>query len=242
MSDSLPDLIARDLWKLELNFNVTHLEYTAETIRLNEIDTVLDFVASKHREKAEEQQRGTDVKRIEFWQHPWHFLIGDFNALSRSDYSEGAWSKIAQQRHASSWPYPPEDDLLNLLLNGVDSRMEQSTSRIPVYVDAITANTESEKSCFVLRKDMIEVSPHLDISKDMRCGAWTSYYGTRIDYILLSNKTYWNDRVMRTAESNTPNEFAENVALTLMENTYQVLSTIPLTDHNMVVVEAILVL
>lgn len=81
---------------------VTHLDHRTEPQRMSEVNALLKITAL--------------VKTP-------HVILGDFNALRRSDYTDDEWNTIARVRKESNWEAPRVD---------VTSTMEQSG-----YVDVL---------------------------------------------------------------------------------------------------------
>jgi len=92
----------------QLTLFVTHLDHKTEPQRLAELKALLKIPKPQ--------------------QHP-HLLLGDFNALKRSDYTESEWEHIAQVRKASGWESPKVE-------------LVETLERVGCYVDLLGTNTE----------------------------------------------------------------------------------------------------
>lgn len=75
----------------------THLDHTGEPCRLAQMEQLL-------------QQRLPEEHRA------CCFLMGDFNALTLTDYTGDEWKSVARVRSQSRWE-PPKHDLMDALRN-----------------------------------------------------------------------------------------------------------------------------
>jgi endonuclease/exonuclease/phosphatase family metal-dependent hydrolase len=64
---------------------VTHLDHISEDVRLKQLDTVLRFCQE--------------------FRKP-HILMGDFNALTREDYTDDEWQELVEERRCRRWELP----------------------------------------------------------------------------------------------------------------------------------------
>jgi endonuclease/exonuclease/phosphatase family metal-dependent hydrolase len=109
-----------------LTLLVTHLDHRTEPNRLTELSMLLKFA--------------TNLSATP------HLLMGDFNALKRSDYTDADWNEIARVRRESNWEAPYVDVIENIEKAGyVDllATHQQSiipTSRFKTRVDYIFAS------------------------------------------------------------------------------------------------------
>jgi endonuclease/exonuclease/phosphatase family metal-dependent hydrolase len=63
----------------------THLDHISEDVRLKQLDTVLRFCQE--------------------FRKP-HILMGDFNALTREDYTDDEWQELVEERRCRRWELP----------------------------------------------------------------------------------------------------------------------------------------
>jgi endonuclease/exonuclease/phosphatase family metal-dependent hydrolase len=113
---------------MQVDVIVTHLEHKWEAQRLREVERLLRCVPE-------------DTSRL--------IILGDFNALKRSDYTEEAWQEIVNVRKQNGWEKPMTD---------VVARMEKEG-----YIDALSfVNDVIVPTCrFATRVDYIFMSPQL---------------------------------------------------------------------------------
>lgn len=114
---------------------VTHLDHRSEPQRLRELATLLNCVPKTP-----------------------HILLGDFNALKRSDYTDKAWEAIATVRRQNQWEAPRTDVVEQLEAQGYLDVLPlrqpniEPTSRFNTRVDYIFVSPELEhtvQSCYV---------------------------------------------------------------------------------------------
>ena len=84
-----------------LQFINLHLDHRKETTRLDEIESLL----------RQEAFSITDDGQPNL-PHVW---LGDFNSLTRSDYSDKEWRNISETRSLNSWE-PPKSDLTSFMV------------------------------------------------------------------------------------------------------------------------------
>jgi len=78
-------------------------------ITIHETDV---YVTCCHLDHANEEQRMVDVGRMEhdlrdlFLNNEYQFWAGDFNSLTRRDYSEADWEAVALARSEDNWEAP----------------------------------------------------------------------------------------------------------------------------------------
>jgi len=100
-----------------LSFNIfcTHLDNRYESIRTKQLEMAFtsgfggsegSAIMPDNSILPEEHVTKTDFLP--------HILMGDFNALSKSDYDDQYWSKLVKQRAENNWD-PPKTDLYQLL-------------------------------------------------------------------------------------------------------------------------------
>ncbi len=88
---------------------VTHLDYKTEEQRMREF-TQLQKILPK-----------TDA----------HFLLGDFNSLSRGDYTDDQWQVIIDSRKQSSWEDPKTDIISTVLQMGYKDVLSEVNAVAP---------------------------------------------------------------------------------------------------------------
>lgn len=115
----------------------THLDHQDEQIRLYQIEKLKEII--EH-----EKQQLYDGREFT------HLLLGDFNSLTRSDYTEEVWNEITEIRKKNDWE-PPQTDVMDTLkdMGYVDLIGEYCkskgqevplTSRFDTRVDYILSN------------------------------------------------------------------------------------------------------
>ena len=72
-----------------------HLDHAREPHRLKEVDIIKRTVDTL--------VQGRETNRIS------HIWVGDFNALTKEDYSEDGWQDIARIRRCNAWESPHVD-------------------------------------------------------------------------------------------------------------------------------------
>jgi exonuclease III len=98
---------------------VTHLNNVSESKRLQEWKIIQSFI---------------DITEN-------HYILGDFNALTKSDYTDNEWLNIASIRKLSNWEIPTNELTLKILEEYHDCVKEKgiikSTSRYNTRIDYI---------------------------------------------------------------------------------------------------------
>jgi hypothetical protein len=98
---------------------VTHLNHVSEPKRLQEWKIIQSFI---------------DITEN-------HYILGDFNALTKSDYTDNEWSNIAAVRKLSNWEIPTNELTLKISEEYHDCVKEKgfikSTSRYNTRIDYI---------------------------------------------------------------------------------------------------------
>jgi len=83
-----------------IHLTCLHLNHVAEPIRLTQLRFIGKAVGKLVLQSDDQSQ---DFSRIE---HPAQIWTGDFNALTREDYSEGQWQEVALVREQGCWERP----------------------------------------------------------------------------------------------------------------------------------------
>lgn len=129
--------------RYRIQFFCTHLDHVDEDMRMIEAQTLLDFV---------------DTERVVLGcrnQSFPHVIGGDFNALSRADYTDARWTEITRHRAMSSWE-PPQSRLVDEFLVRdnfyVDvcakSDLKVWSSRFDTRIDYFFANADAIREGF----------------------------------------------------------------------------------------------
>lgn len=113
-----------------LNIFVTHFNHISEDKRVLEWNALLKYILSQHIDS--------------------YIILGDFNALTRSDYSEHEWGNIEKTRKENKWE-PPKTLLTEIIAqNYIDCLQKYGqvspTCRFDTRVDYIFINEIFEKS------------------------------------------------------------------------------------------------
>ena len=139
------DAAAAGVSPLELGVVVLHLDHQNEKVRMEQTRTMIQTFLRK----------GLPLPDV--W-------MGDFNALTKDDYTKAEWSEIADIRARNFWE-SPVTELTSALTSATSSKKQKSL--LP------TALCDSWSSC-----------PH-------RTGpAATCRFGTRIDYIYYNDQRF----------------------------------------------------
>jgi endonuclease/exonuclease/phosphatase family metal-dependent hydrolase len=113
----------------QLTIFVTHLDHRTEPQRMFEMSALL---------KVQKPQS--------------HLLLGDMNALKRSDYTDADWDKITEVRKASGWELPQVE-------------LTETIERVGGYIDLLSAASASSAiiptSRFDTRVDYIFATPDI---------------------------------------------------------------------------------
>eukprot|EP01029_Cantina_marsupialis_P028713 TRINITY_DN777913_c0_g1_i1.p1 TRINITY_DN777913_c0_g1~~TRINITY_DN777913_c0_g1_i1.p1 ORF type:complete len:317 (-),score=69.04 TRINITY_DN777913_c0_g1_i1:881-1831(-) len=114
-----------------LNVIGTHLDHICETHRIRQINLLEDYI--------EDTYLADD-----------HFLIGDMNSLTKSDYDDDKWNEIARIRELSHWE-PPHNDLTNKFKeeHEYDDSIVASKSKVPPVDSTCRFNTRID---YILHK------------------------------------------------------------------------------------------
>jgi endonuclease/exonuclease/phosphatase family metal-dependent hydrolase len=126
---------------LHVNVLVTniHLNYEREDIRLKELDNILKKINKYY----------DDYPII---------LLGDFNSLTRKDYTQKGWADIHKIRKNGLWELPTSKLTDKLNIHWFDSGQDHKgpTSRYDTRIDYIFT-----KCLFVSEYDMIKTIPNI---------------------------------------------------------------------------------
>lgn len=113
----------------QLTIFVTHLDHRTEPQRMFEMNALLK-IQKPHS----------------------HLMLGDMNALKRSDYTDAEWEKITQVREASGWELPKVELL-------------ETIERVGGYIDLLSAHNKNNAiiptSRFDTRVDYIFATPDI---------------------------------------------------------------------------------
>ncbi|KAF0977532.1 hypothetical protein FDP41_003524 [Naegleria fowleri] len=143
---------------------VTHLDYIQETMRIQQLAEVMNFMAEFMAFDLSSQQ-----------QAPKYVLMGDFNAMHRSDYTSNFWNFLQEMRDKRKWE-PVSSDLMNCLF-------ATKTHQIPKHHNILSK----------LAQQLQIVDPWKLKNKDQLFDGTpntsSSRFHTRIDYILCSQVT-----------------------------------------------------
>lgn len=157
-----------------LNHVTTHLDHIHEERRVNQFHSLHDFVQKYFRGPPP----SGDQKKPSV---PGHILVGDFNALTRADYTSTEWDEIVKVREDSRWP-APVSTLFDLLIPKFYSHDASSfpapsspSSSLP-SVSSPSSSTENE----------FGFSHHYNTRLKPFATKGTCRFNTRIDYILSS--------------------------------------------------------
>jgi len=117
----------------QLSFHISsmHLDYRLESTRLMEIDKIHKSLKTRLEKDA-----------AQVW-------VGDFNAITRSDYSEEEWADVVRVRREGQWEAPVSKltDLITNKLGFTDNWSRQgrppptTTCRFNTHIDYIYTNT-----------------------------------------------------------------------------------------------------
>lgn len=110
----------------QLTCYVTHLDHRTEPQRMVEMQRLLNIPKPQS-----------------------HLILGDLNALKRSDYTTAEWESITQTRKASQWE-PPKVELI------------ETIERVGGYIDLLsTSSPVTPTSRFNTRVDYIFATPDI---------------------------------------------------------------------------------
>lgn len=122
------EVILENLNNKSIHIYVTHLDHRNEFQRLYELNNLFNIPM---------------IDNL-------HFLIGDFNSLKRSDYSQQQWDEISQTRINNDWELPTDKVIKKIesrgyidLLNPNNQSDIIPTSRFNTRVDYIFTNNKS---------------------------------------------------------------------------------------------------
>lgn len=150
-----------------IHIYVTHLDHRDEQIRMCQLEKLMDVI----KEESQALYRGCSFP---------HLIMGDFNALTRSDYTDEQWEAIRLVREKNEWE-SPTSELMSILTDKLGyhdiigdycKRMGISvplTSRFDTRVDYILASAECINTMNFINAGAIQsdASDHLPIFADI---------------------------------------------------------------------------
>ncbi|KAG2386292.1 hypothetical protein C9374_002738 [Naegleria lovaniensis] len=139
---------------------VTHLDYIQETMRIQQLAEVMNFMAEFMQFDLSSPQKA-----------PKYVLMGDFNAMNRKEYTSDFWKFLQDMRDKRKWE-PVSSDLMNCLF---DTRNQVQ---------------KHHKILSKLAQQLAIIDPWRQKNKDKLFDGTpntsSSRFHTRIDYILCS--------------------------------------------------------
>ena len=158
----------------EINIVCTHFDHISEQLRVDQYTRLAlamqqRFPCSFTAQKATGGSPGVSASSplpIPFYRN--HLLLGDLNALNRSDYSAEGWTQIVNERRKNGWQ-EPKHDLLDSLTKPHAEPTTCSSFASPPYVDLLRLANRLKEAGLPYQPDTT-----------------TCRFGTRIDYALAT--------------------------------------------------------